>query len=142
MPYLNVWLHLVWSTKERIPFLQDSIRDIVFNHIWENARNKDLYLDSINGYLDHVHCLASLTSEMTISKLTQLIKGESSYWINRNNLCPPYFEWQVEYYAASVSPWDLNKIRKYIDRQVEHHQKKSFQQELDEFLIQNNLDRK
>jgi putative transposase len=134
MPYVKVWLHLVWSTKERYPFLKKSIRKKVSGHIRENARKKQIYLDCVNGHEDHIHCLASLSSTQTISKLLQLIKGESSYWINQQKLCSPKFDWQDDYFAVSVSESQVDKVRKYIHNQEKHHERKSFQQEYDEFV--------
>lgn len=64
----------------------------------------------------------------------QLIKGESSFWINKNQLTQQKFDWQDEYFAVSVSESILDKVRNYIKNQEEHHRKKSFQEEYDEFL--------
>ncbi len=65
MGYIKVWVHLVWTTKNREPILEDSIRKQVFAHIRENALQKDIYIDFINGYKEHVHCLLSLGSGQT-----------------------------------------------------------------------------
>ena len=134
MPYVRIWLHLVWSTKNRYPFLKKQIRRKAFDHIQENAKLKGIYLDCVNGYEDHIHCLVSLSTDETVSKLLQLIKGESSYWINKQKLCSDKFQWQEEYFAVSVSESQVNKVRKYIAKQETHHQKKTFQQEYDEFI--------
>ncbi len=79
MPFVKIWIHFVWSTKNREPLLTDEIRQKVFEQIRENARAKNIHLDFINGYIDHVHCLISLGTDQTIMKLMQLIKGESSF---------------------------------------------------------------
>ncbi|HET9432066.1 MAG TPA: IS200/IS605 family transposase [Chitinophagaceae bacterium] len=134
MPYLSVWLHLVWTTKNRFPFLKDEIRSLVFDHIRENAFRKEIFLDCVNGYVEHIHCLVSLGSQQTISKLLQLLKGESSHWINEQQLCPPKFDWQDEYYAVSVSYSQLARVRAYIQNQEKHHQRKTFQQEYEELM--------
>ncbi len=134
MPYIKVWLHLVWSTKNRFPFLTKEIRQTVFEHIRQNAKTKEIYLDCVNGFTDHIHCLVSLSNEQTISKLLQLIKGESSFWINKQQLCPSKFQWQEEYFAVSVSHSQVQKVREYIYDQENHHQKKTFQQEYDDFI--------
>ena len=60
MSYIKVWLHFVWSTKDRKPHLTDDIRQKVFQHIRENAREKGIFIDFINGYVEHAHCLISL----------------------------------------------------------------------------------
>jgi putative transposase len=135
MPFVKIWIHFVWSTKNREPFLNKNIRQKVFAHIKENAKNKNIYIDFINGYSDHVHCLISLGIDQNISKVMQLIKGESSFWINKNKLCETVFEWQDEYFAVSVSESVLNKTREYIKNQEEHHKHKTFQEEYEKFMV-------
>ena len=65
----------------------------------------------------------------------QLIKGESSYWINKNGLVKEKFEWQDEYFAVSVSESMIDKVRGYIKNQESHHFRKTFQEEYDEFIL-------
>jgi REP element-mobilizing transposase RayT len=148
MPFIKVYIHFVWSTKNRIPFLDNKeLRIKVWNHIKENAREKGIYIDFISGYSDHCHCLISLGSDQTIQKTIQLIKGESSFWINKQNLIDESvlnkynsnFEWQDEYFAVSVSESMLNKVRNYIKNQEVHHQNKSFQDECEDFLLKYNF---
>jgi len=134
MPWIKVWLHFVWATKNHEPFLTDPIRPMIFQHIRENAVSKGIYIDLINGYLDHVHCLISLGNDQTLETIMQLIKGESSFWINKNGLTKKKFAWQGEYFVASVNPSSLNTVRRYIANQEQHHKKASFQHELDDFL--------
>lgn len=140
MPYVKVYIHLVWSTKNRIPFLSSpDMRKKVWEHIWHNARDKGIFIDIVNGYSDHCHCLVSLGTEQNISKIVQLIKGESAFWINKSNLCKEKFAWQEEYFAVSVSESILERTRIYIRNQEEHHHQKSFQQEYDEFIDKYNF---
>ena len=134
MPWVRVWIHFVWSTKDREPFLDDEIRLKVYRHIRENARQKGIHIDFINGYLDHVHCLISLGTDQTLEKIMQLIKGESSFWINKNGLCKTRFGWQDEYFAVSVSETNLAPARKYIAKQEEHHRSNSFADEFEGFM--------
>ena len=134
MPWIKVWLHFVWCTKERVPYLQDGIRTRVFEHIRENAVAKKIHIDFLNGFVEHVHCLISLGSDQTLEKLMQLIKGESSFWINKTQLTKKKFEWQDEYFVASVSESNVASVRRYIARQEEHHSKVSFDREFDDML--------
>ena len=135
MPYIKVYIHFVWSTKKRIPFLDSQeLRIKVWKHIRENAKKKGIFIDFISGYTDHCHCLISLGSDQTMQKIMQLIKGESSFWINKNQLTKEKFEWQDEYFAVSVSESQLYRVRNYIKNQEEHHRKKTFQEEYDEFI--------
>jgi len=98
--------------KNREPFLTDGIRQKVFQHIRENAAEKGIYLDCIGGYVDHVHCLISLGTDQTIEKIMHLIKGETSFWINKNRLVKTRFGWQDEYFAVSVSESLVTGVRK------------------------------
>jgi putative transposase len=136
MSFVKIWAHAVWGTKNRSPLLTSSIHDRVCGHIKENAASKDIYIDSINGHLDHLHCLMLLNVGLSISKQMQLIKGESSNWVNRNKLIRRHFEWADEYYAASVSESNLDHVRLYIQHQQEHHKKHTFQDECAMFLKQ------
>jgi len=135
MPYIKVYIHFVWSTKNRKPFLSTKeLRENVWQHIKGNAKEKGIYIDYINGYKDHCHCLVSLGIDQTIQKTMQLIKGESSYWINKEKIMNQKFEWQNEYFAVSVSESMVNKVRTYIKNQEKHHSTKSFQEEYEEFM--------
>ncbi len=136
MPFVKVYIHCVWSTKNRFPYLDSiELRQKVWQHIRENAVQKGIFIDFINGYADHCHCLISLGVNQNIQKIMQLIKGESSFWINKNGLTKAKFEWQDEYFAVSVSESIIDKVRDYIKNQEEHHKKKTFQEEYDEFMI-------
>ncbi len=103
MSWVRIWIHLVFSIKNRTPYLDtNDVRIKVWNHIKENAKEKGIWLDSINGYKEHAHCLVSLNKHQSISKVSQLIKGESSHWINQNELITGKFLWQDNYWAVSV----------------------------------------
>lgn len=133
MSYVNLNVHCVWSTKNRMPFLDSrALRFKVWTHILNNARAKGIFIDTINGYSDHCHCLISLRGYQTVQDIMQYIKGESSFWINIEGLTPEKFSWQEEYYAVSVSQKYLQSVRQYIRNQEEYHSDKSFQEELRE----------
>jgi REP element-mobilizing transposase RayT len=133
MPFLKIWVHVVWATKNREPLLAHHIRLAVFQHIMQHARSNGIHVDFINGYVDHVHCLISLSAEQTVAKVVQLLKGESAFWINREKLTEAPFAWQNEYFAVSVSESAVDRVRDYIKNQEAHHKKKSFAQEYEEF---------
>ena len=107
-------MHLVWTTKNREPILTQEIRRAIFKHIRENAKKKGIYIDYINGHLEQVHCLISMGNGQTIDNILMLLKGESSYWINKNKFFQVKFEWQDEYFSVSVSESAVNKVRNYI----------------------------
>lgn len=91
-------------------------------------------INFINGYSEHVHCLCQLNATTSISKLMQTIKGESSHWANQQNLLKERLIWADEYFATSVSESQVEKVREYIRNQEEHHQKKTFNEECNEFM--------
>lgn len=141
MPFVKIWIHLVFSTKMREKLITKELKEKLIDHIKSNARSKDIWIDSINCTSDHMHILISLGTEQTISKVAMLIKGESSYWVNKNNLLKTKFEWQDEYFASSVSNSMVVKVRNYINDQEEHHRKKSFSEEFNELLVKNSFDK-
>ena len=134
MSYVRIWVHIVFATKNREPFLKKEIRGYVHKHIIENCKTQGIFLKAINGYTDHLHCLISLGKDQSISKVSQLIKGESSFWINKINLIPDQFAWQDDYFAVSVSESQIKSVIRYIQNQEKHHLKQSFEDEPNEFL--------
>jgi REP element-mobilizing transposase RayT len=103
MPFVKVYIHFVWSTKNRTPFLSTpELRKTMWQHIKENSIKKNIFIDCVNGHADHCHCLVSLSIDQDIKTVMQLIKGESSNWMNKQNLIKHKFEWQDEYFAVSV----------------------------------------
>lgn len=134
MPYIKAMLHIIWSTKRRASLITSELKPLLLSHIKENSIAKKIYIDSLNCVEDHIHLLISLGSEQTIAKIVMLLKGESSFWVNKQKIIPQNFEWQDEYIALSVSESGIEKVRQYILNQEEHHKKKTFNQEYEEFL--------
>jgi len=144
MPHIKIYVHLVFTTKNRQPLLATKdVRQKVWRHILENARNKGIFVEFVNGYKDHCHCLISMGAEQKLTEIVKLIKGESSHWINSNGILKEVlpmeyqqkkFAWQNDYFAVSVSESILDRVRNYIKNQEVHHEKKTFQQEYDAFI--------
>ena len=135
MPFIKVYIHFVWSTKNRVPYLNTlHLRKSMWKHIKDNSVKKDIFIDYVNGYNDHCHCLVSLGVDQTISKVMQLVKGESAHWFNKSDFIFDKFEWQDEYFAVSVSESNIERVRNYIKNQEAHHYKKSYQDEFQEMI--------
>jgi putative transposase len=134
MSYVANWLHCVWGTKKRIPFMTENLLPVIVDHIKNNADDKGIYIDAINGYNDHIHCLISLNPDQTLSQVIKLIKGESSFWINSQKLTKKKFQWAVEYFAISLSQSHIERVRKYIRNQQGHHSIKTWEDEYFELL--------
>lgn len=131
MSFVRIWVHMVFSTQNREQVLDKKIRTALIKHIRANCKDKEIYLDSINGWSDHLHLLISLGREQNIAKLLMLIKGESAHWLNEQGWIRGKFRWQDDYYAISVSESQLEQVRSYIARQEEHHKAVPFDRELE-----------
>jgi REP element-mobilizing transposase RayT len=139
MSYVKIWVHLVWATKYRYPHLQNDLRRKLINHIRQNARKMGFYIDSINGYDDHLHALISLNPDQSIAQIAHLIKGESAHWVNKNKLTQVKFRWQTKYYAVSVNPTGLKRVRAYIRNQENHHRQISSKAEFESLIRESGI---
>jgi len=134
MSFVKVMIHSVWGTKNRERILLNSSRSLILEHIKENAKSKGIFIDTINAEPEHVHCLFALNANMALSKAMNLIKGEVSFWANQKKLIKPKLDWADDYFAASVSESQLQKVREYIRNQQEHHKKLTFTEEYEKFI--------
>ncbi len=133
MSHINVILHCVWSTKNRIPILANNNRRYeLFAHIRNTARQRGVFVDYIGGMPDHIHCLLCLNRDKTLAVIMREIKAESSHWYN--SLGKERLEWQDDYFAVSVSPERIESVRNYIRNQEEHHRNRTFTEEYNQFL--------
>ncbi|MBN2636211.1 MAG: IS200/IS605 family transposase [Prolixibacteraceae bacterium] len=139
MSYVKIWIHTVWTVKNREPLLNQDIRKEVLEHIHQNALEKEILMEIVNGYHNHVHCLFRLRNNQTIENVMQLIKGESSFWFNRSDLSRLKLSWQKEYFAVSVSESQVEKVINYIANQEEHHKTKTWEDEYNEFITKYNF---
>jgi putative transposase len=128
--YSSIWIHLIWSTKNREPILTQPLRNEVYRVINEIATNHEIYLDCINGVEDHVHLLVRLRTDQCVSDIVKTIKGNS--WEEFKHNEANYVSWQDGFAAFSVSANNLKRVRSYIYNQEEHHKGKSFADELKE----------
>jgi REP element-mobilizing transposase RayT len=136
MAQVRIWIHAVWGTKNRAPLMKNKNKRIeLFKHIRAYAKEKKIYLDFINGGDDHVHCLLSLSCDQNIAQIMKLLKGESAHWANKTKLFSEHFKWAEDYYAVSVSQSQSAAVREYIKNQEEHHRKKTFKEECEQFMV-------
>jgi putative transposase len=134
MSFVRIWVHLVFTTKNREAYFTKDIRDRLKSHIISNAKAKDIYLDAIGGWSEHLHLLISLAREQSIAKVAMLLKGESAHWLNEQNILRGKFYWQDDYFALSVSESLVSKVKAYIQNQEEHHRARPFSDELEQLL--------
>jgi len=127
--YVSNLMHCTFSTKERYPWINSDLESRLWPYIGGIAREHRMKALAIGGVFDHVHALLSLPSTMSFAKAVQLIKGGSSKWIHDEFRHLKKFEWQEGYGAFSVSASQVARTIAYIERQKEHHRKRTFKEE-------------
>ena len=132
--YTKLYVHLIWGTKNRFNYFNKDIRDLVKDHILKYAKENNIEVLSINIQSDHLHLLISLRSDQKVDDIVKRLKGESSHWINSENIIKPKFSWQRGYGAFSISSSHLDAVKNYIKNQDEHHKKVSFIDEYKKIL--------
>jgi REP element-mobilizing transposase RayT len=129
-PLSVVYLHLVFSTKDRRPFLRDPILRAEM-HAWLGSASGQLDCPStlVGGVDDHVHILARHGRTISQADWVKEIKRTSSIWIKERDPRPHDFAWQSGYGIFSVSASNRDAVRDYIARQEEHHRRQGYQEE-------------
>lgn len=131
----SVYLHLIFSTKEREPWLQDPIlRAECHAFLGGVSKQMDCPPVIVGGIADHVHLLARFGRSITQSDWVKELKRVSSRWIKERDGRMAGFAWQAGYGVFSVSPSALEDVEQYIRNQDEHHRKVTFQDEFRKFL--------
>ena len=131
----RLWTHLIFSTKNRFPFLSDkTIRTDMHAFLAKRLREEDCETLIVNGVADHVHALFALSRTHSIASVVKEIKRTSSGWVK--GLAPQLqkFHWQLGYGAFSVSQSNLEEVIRYIENQEGHHKRVTFQDEYLAFL--------
>jgi len=132
--YNKIWIHAIWSTKERLPLIHANIEKKIFDCIKSQFIEMGCPVRIINGMPDHIHCMILLNPQKSIAEVIKQVKGGSSHYINSENLLREKFAWQTGYAAFSVSESVMDKVFNYIKNQKEHHTKKTFESEFSDFL--------
>jgi REP element-mobilizing transposase RayT len=123
----QIYLHLVFSTKERRPYIRDdAIRIEAHHYLGGTCNNLDCPILRVGGTEDHVHVLCRLGRTITVANLVKELKRESSQWLKTKPDLEE-FSWQNGYGAFSVSPSHVDALRAYIENQEGHHRKETFQ---------------
>jgi putative transposase len=130
----RILLHLVFSTKNREPWLTPSIRPRVFAYLAEVGRDQGCEVYRVGGVADHVHLAVQLSRTLAVADFVKKVKQTSSGWIKENGENHAGFAWQAGYGAFSLGALQLPALIEYIDGQEEHHRTRGFQDEFREFL--------
>ena len=131
----KIILHIIFSTQNRQPLIFKELQNEMHSYIATICKTNKSHPIKIGGTPDHIHIAATLHRTVTVSKLLEEIKKGSSKWFKHKDERLQNFAWQCGYAAFSISQSHVEKLIQYIEQQEEHHRKKSFQEELREFLI-------
>lgn len=132
--FTSCYMHCVWSTKERRRLINPGLQERLWPYLGGIARANKMSAIEVGDVEDHVHILLSLPPTLAISKAVQLLKGNSSKWIHESFPEHRAFEWQEGYGAFSIGVSGVEATVDYIRRQEEHHRKRTFRDELADFL--------
>ena len=126
--------HIVFTTKNRIDWIKPEIENRVWSYIGGIARKHNITAIQVGGFDDHVHVLTSSPPSIAPSRIAQLLKGDSSYWIHQEFDSMTNFAWQDGFGVFSVCKSHASKVVGYIKNQRRHHEKQSFEDEFRELL--------
>ena len=131
----QMWTHLIFSTKDRYPFLADqSVREDTFKYMAGIFTKHNCPTLLIGGVADHVHSLFALSKNHSIAEIVWEVKRGSSKWVKTLDPKLRKFHWQAGYGAFSVSHSHVERVQRYIEGQARHHRKTTFQDEFRKFL--------
>lgn len=130
----KIWLHVVFATKNRAPFIVCDKEEIIYKLISDQLVKMECEVVAINGMPDHVHLVFAANYKLSPMEIVKQIKGATSYYINKSGILPKKFDWQDAFRVFSISPSLVGKAKMYVDNQKRHHTKKTHQQECIEFV--------
>ncbi len=131
----HILIHLVFSTKDRHPFIGKNIQSHLHAYLASVVRDMGCECPRAGGVEDHVHLAIRLSRTLTTAELVEKVKVSSSKWMKTQFSDCSAFSWQRGYGVFSVGPSDEPALLEYIDGQAKHHEKVSFQEEYRRFLL-------
>jgi putative transposase len=134
MIHTSVLVHALWTTKDKKPLITKSKKEELCGHIRKFASAENIQLVNVNGWQEHLHALLFIQPDQSIDVLINLIKTESSFWANKKLKWTEKFEWESTYSVVSISRSQLEIVNVYINEQEEHHRKKTFEQEYNDYM--------
>ena len=132
--YNKIWLHVIFATKSRLPLINSSVEEQIHEHMRQQLVEIGCPVRIINGMSDHIHLLFLQNPKMAIVDIIKQVKGNTSHWINQEDLITDKFAWQTGYAAYSVSESQLERVYNYIKNQKSHHVEKTYIDEFNEFI--------
>ncbi len=136
----RIYIHVVFSTKNRVPILDKSIREELFAYITGVLDQMDCPSIQTGGYTDHIHVLLRLHRQQSIANVVETIKVSTTKWIKTKGRSYAAFRWQSGYGAFSVNYQTVNAVKSYIQNQEVHHAQQDFQDEFRKIAVQTGLE--
>jgi putative transposase len=137
--HTRLLVHVIFSTKDRIPYLVSDRRNEIFRYMSGILKNLNCSSLSIGGVSDHAHMFFELPQTASVADIVGKVKGNSSKWIHDSRVLPRSFAWQRGYAAFGVSDSSADAVLRFIAEQERHHQKWTFQDEIRLFLTKNRI---
>lgn len=132
--YSQIYLHLVFSTKNRADLISQEIEERIWAYIAGVAKRHGITPIQIGGIENHIHGLLGVSTTLSASQVAKAVKGDSSYGIRRESLGMANFGWQDGYGVFSVSRSAIQDVVQYIKDQRKHHEKQTFEDEYESLL--------
>lgn len=138
--YNKIWIHFIWETPNKEKILSKDARKQISNFLYDYCKGKGIFMKINFVNADHAHALVDLSTDISVEECIKLLKGSSSFYINKNRITKNKFSWGKGYGAFSVSASQLNNVMDYIRNQEEHHRIKSFTEEYQLFIKNYGID--
>jgi REP element-mobilizing transposase RayT len=128
-----LFVHVISCIKNKEALLTKPVRTVLFAHVKKHAEENGIKVITVNGTEDHIHLLLQMMPVQNLTHIMKSIRTESAEWINESKFMKPWFEWEDDFAALSVSPSSVKQVIDFIEKQEEHHKTKTLESELEVF---------
>lgn len=120
-PFTQLYVHLVWSTWDRLPLITADIQARLYAAIMDKCHELKCEPIAIGGVADHLHLLVRINTVVSVAQLTKEVKGSSSHLVTHVLKPGEFFKWQGAYGAFTIRKSEVSTVKRYIENQVSHH---------------------
>ena len=125
MPFWRVYYHLVWTTKNREPFIQPAVEPYLYALLVSKAAELGVYVYAINGWVDHVHLIVAIPPKHAVADVVKRLKGASAHIMNQSGKLDQPFNWQRGYGVLTLGEKQRATAETYVHNQKEHHRQRT-----------------
>jgi len=138
--YNKILIHFIWETQNKEKILSRDVRKKISNFLYDYCKEKGIFMKINYVNADHAHVLLDLPTNISVEECIKLLKGSSSFYINKSRITEFKFSWGKGYGAFSVSASQIDKVVNYIKNQEDHHRVKSYTEEYQLFIKNYGID--